>query len=551
MRRGAQPGRHIGAPVTRVCVSSIHFTQELPVTLTFARPARRLGLAVTAMIAAAACSAVPANAATADKKTLQIAAPWEIGSLDPAKTGYIFTRMQVSETLVGVDAQGGLAPALASGWEVSANQLVWRFRLRPGAKFHDGATLTAADAVRALERARANPGVLGNAPVQKISADKDAVVFELSRPFSPLAAFLAHASTQILAPASYAPDGTVKAVLGTGPYKIASIQPPQKMEVERFDGWQGKKPAIERVGYLAVGRGETRNMLANSGQADLVFTHDPANFERLKAQKKLKFQSQAIPRTIYIKVNGAHPALKDVATRRALSLAIDRTGIAGGVLREPRAAATQIFPAVMQEWHVPALQPLGRDPAQARELLKSAGWTPGPGGVLQRDGKPFKVTMRTFSDRPELPTIATAIQAQLKEVGIDMAVAIMNSGEIPGGHKDGSLELALLARNYSLVPDPVGTLLQDFGPTGGDWGAMNWSSAALRDALTALSGASDANRRSVLRGTIATILQAELPVIPVVWYQHTTTHSTRISNVSIDPLELSYRIDQMQWTGRD
>ncbi len=55
----------------------------------------------------------------------------------------------------------------------------------------------------------------------------------------------------------------------------------------------------------------------------------------------------------------------------------------------------------------------------------------------------------------------------------------------------------------------------------------------------------------MLRGTIATILQADLPVIPVIWYQHTTTYSARISNVSIDPLELSYRIDQMQWTGRD
>ncbi len=525
--------------------------EDRPVNTSIRRPRHHLRLAIVALLAAAACVAPSTGAAADKKKTLQIAAPWEIGSLDPAKAGYIFTRMQVSETLVGVDAQGVLVPALASAWEVSANQLVWRFKLRAGTRFHDGTVLSAADAVRALERARANPGVLGNAPVQKVSADKDSVVFELTRPFGPLAAFLAHTSTQILAPASYGADGTVKAVLGTGPYKIATIQPPQKMEVERFDGWQGRQPAIERVGYLAVGRGETRNMLANSGQADLVFTHDPANFARLQAQKTLKFQTLSIPRTIYIKVNAAHPALKDTATRRAISMAIDRAGIAGGVLREPRAAATQLFPPVMQEWHVQALQPLKRDLAQARELLRSAGWTPGPGGVLQRDGKPFKVTMRTFSDRPELPTIATAIQAQLKEVGIDMAVAIMNSGEIPGGHKDGSLELALLARNYALVPDPVGTLLQDFGPTGGDWGAMNWTSAALRDAVTALSGASDSSRRSVLRGTIATILQADLPVIPVIWYQHTATHATRLANVSVDPMELSYRIDQMQWVGKD
>ncbi len=44
------------------------------------------------------------------------------------------------------------------------------------------------------------------------------------------------------------------------------------------------------------------------------------------------------------------------------------------------------------------------------------------------------------------------------------------------------------------------------------------------------------------------MLQAELPVIPVAWYQHTATHSTRLGNVSIDPLERSYRISQFTWS---
>jgi peptide/nickel transport system substrate-binding protein len=482
-----------------------------------------------------------------DNKTLSISGPWEVHSLDPSKNGYVFTRLQVAETLVTVDNQGALVPGLASGWEVSANQLTWRFKLRGGALFHDGTAVTAHDVVAALERARKNPGVLGNVPLQKISADKDVVVFELSRPFTPLPAFLVNYSTQVLAPSAYGADGSVKAVVGTGPYKVTLVQPPQKVETERFEGWRGSKPAIERVSYLAVGRGETRNLMATSGQADLVFTHDPANFDRLRASKTLKLQTQPIPRTIYIKVNAGHPALKDVATRRAMSMALDRVAMASAILREPKAAATQLFPSSMAEWHVPGLQPLTRDLIQARALLASAGWTPGPDGILRRDGKPFKVTLRTYSDRPELPVLAAAIQAQFKEVGIDMAVAIANSSEVPAGHKDGTLELALVARNYSLVPDPVGTLLEDFGPTGGDWGAMGWTSASLRDAISALSSTNDNQRRSRQRGAIATVIQADLPVIPVAWYQHSATSSNRLANVSFDPLEISYRITQMQW----
>lgn len=490
---------------------------------------------------------LPAWAATAaaDKDTLNIVSPWEISSLEPSRTGYVFSRLQITETLVDVDPSGALVPGLAVSWQTSGAQKVWRFALRRGARFHDGSPVTAAHVAQMLARAHKAPGVLGNTPIQGISAEGDSVVIALARPFSALPAFLAHTSTQILAPAAYAADGTVQAAIGSGPYKVTRIEAPQKITLERFDGWQGPRPAIAKVSYLAVSRAETRQLLASSGQADLVFTHDPANFARLQASKKLQFHSLPIPRVLYIKVNAGHPFLKDVAVRRALSLAIDRAGIAATVLRAPQAAATQLFPPVLGEWHVPGLQPLAHDLAQARSLLQSAGWTAGADGMLQRNGKPFQVTLRTFSDRPELPVVATALQAQFKAIGIGMAVAVANSSEIPAGHQDGTLELALLARNYGLVPDPLGTLLQDFGPSGGDWGAMGWSSALVRDALQTLSSTADAKRRSAQRGSIATVLQAELPVIPVAWYQHTATSSKRLGRVVIDPLERSYRIAQM------
>ena len=477
-------------------------------------------------------------------KAITVSSPWEISSLDPSKAGYIFSRLEITETLVDVDLQGALVGGLASSWEMSNDQLTWRFKLRSNAKFHDGTDVTAQIALKCLERAKANPGVLGNTPIKRMTAVGDVVVIELTKPFTALPAFLAHTSTQILALASFNADGSVKSVIGSGPYKISSINPPQKLDAQYFEGY-GRVPAVQKVSYLAASRGETRGMLAESGQADLVFTHDAAAFARLKARPTLVFQSKAIPRTIYVKVNAGHPLLKDSNVRRALSLAIDRSGIATALLKEPKAAATQLFPPVMVEWHVPALPPLARDLPQSRELLKAAGWVPGADGMLRKDGKPFKVTLRTFPDRPELPPMAAALQAQFKEVGIDLQVSIGNSSEIPSGHQDGTLELALLARNYSLVPDPMGTLLQDLGPNGGDWGAMGWTSAAVRSSLDSLSQTNDPARRSALRGSLATVMHAELPVIPVAWYQHTATSSKRLGNVSIDPLERSYRISRM------
>ena len=480
-------------------------------------------------------------------RILSVAAPWEISNLDPSKTGYVFTRLEIAETLVSVNNAGALAAGLATHWEASPDQLKWTFKLRPGAKFHDGTAVTAEAAVKSLEWALARPGVLRDANIKAISAAAGSVVIELNKPFGPLPAFLVHNSALILAPASYGADGAVQTLIGSGPYKISKLLMPQRMDTERFAQYDGKAPAIQKVSYLAASRGETRGMLAESGQADLVFTHDAVAIERLKQKPNVQFHTQSMPRTIYLKTNAGNPKLADVRVRQALSLAIDREGIAKAILREPNAVASQLFPPSMGDWHVKGLKPLEHNLAQARDLLKAAGWQADGNGMLLKDGQPFKVTVRTFSDRPELPRVATALQAQFKQVGIDLAVAIGNSSEIPSGHADGTLELALVSRSYALVPDPVATLLQDFSPKGGDWGAMNWTSPQVLGALDSLVRVSDEKGRGQLRGSIATVLQAELPVIPIAWIQLTVTSSTRVGNVSIDPFETNYRISQLAW----
>lgn len=480
---------------------------------------------------------------------VRVVSPFEINSLEPSRAGFNFTRMEVTETLVGADDGGLPVPELAASWSLSEDRLVWRFNLRPGARFHDGTPVTAEAAANSLRRARAQPSPLADAPITVITAaDPATVEIRTATPFMPLTAFLAESSTQILAPAAYDESGAVRQVIGTGPYRITAIQPPLRFDTERFDGWNGgPTPAIANASYQAVGRKETRALMAESGQADLAFTLDPAGTDRLRRSARVAVTALAIPRTIILKLNAGSVFFSDVRVRRALSLALDRDGIANGLLRSPEAAATQLIPPTLAEWHVPSLPPLRHDPTEARRLLAEAGWTPGPDGVLAKDGKPFRVTLRTFAARPELPVVATAIQEAARVVGMDIQVAVGGSGDIPAGHKDGTLEMGLAARNFSLVPDPIGTMLADFGPRGGDWGAMGWSSPELQQVLTALGQTSDPTERATLRARASTILQSELPVIPVAWYDLRAAASRRLANVSVDPLELSYRISRMRW----
>ncbi|ANG62777.1 ABC transporter substrate-binding protein [Marinobacterium aestuarii] len=478
---------------------------------------------------------------------LDIVAPWEVGSTDPAKAGYVYTRLQIGETLVEVNDQGKPRPGLAESWTISDDQLSWRFTVRQGVRFHDGSPLTAEVAARALQRALAKPGMLAVAPIEAIGVDGDQVVVRLSSPFAPLPALLAHSSTQILAPASYNEAGEASQVIGTGPYRIERLQMPQKLSATVFNDYWGETPAIAKLSYLAAGRGETRALMAQSGDADIVFTLDPASQARLQRDSRLEVHGVAISRTLSLKINAGHPFLADPKARQALSLALDRRGMAAGLLRTPEAAASQLFPPTMGDWHLQALSGAERDLEQARALLAGLGWKADDKGMLSRNGKPFTLTLTTFADRPELPLLATAIQAQLRELGVALVVNVSNASEIPAGHRDGSLQLALVARNFALVSDPLGTLLQDFGPRGGDWGAMNWHSARLGEILQQLLQETDSQTALGLRQEAARLLHRELPMIPLAWYQQSAAVSSKVAGFSIDPFERSYRVSDMRW----
>lgn len=498
----------------------------------------------------AACTLVlmaPAAQGQTPVKTLKIAAPWEIGGLDPARSGYIFTRLGIAETLVSSDADGRAVPNLAERWDVAPDGLTWRFTLRANALFHDGTPVTGAAVATILEAARKAPGILSSVPISAITAEPNAVIVRTERPFRPLPAFLAHYSTLVFAPSAFAADGSVVAPIGSGPYRTTLLNAPLAIETERFERWWGTKPDIAKVTYQAVSRAETRTNMAESGQVDLVYGLTPETIDRLKRLPKLSVSVQPIPRVRTLKLNAGSPYFNDPRVRQAVSFAIDRQGIAKAILRSPPSAASQLFPPTLAEWHQSNLTPLGFDPAKAASLLEAAGWKMAANGVREKDGVPFKVTLRTFSDRPELPTIATALQAQFKQVGLEVAVAVTNSGEIPAGHRDGTLQMALAARNFSLVPDPLGTLLQDFGPNGGDWGAMGWKNEPMIAALDRLGSEADPVARAELRRSIAETLQADLPVIPVAWYDYAVAANKRVKSVIIDPFELSYNIERMAW----
>lgn len=334
----------------------------------------------------------------------------------------------------------------------------------------------------------------------------------------------------------------MKAAIGTGAFRVTKLEPPQRLEAERFDGYWGGPAKVPAVRYTSATRAETRALMAESGDAELAVNLDPASVTRLRAVDRVSVESVSLPRVLILKMNLGSAFFDTVEERRALSLAIDRAGLAQAVLRY-RAAASQMFPATMDGWHNPDLKPLTYDSEAAKRAFAAAGWVPGADGILQKDGKRFAVELLTYPDRPELPLTAAVLEQMFRDVGIAVTINSTNSSEIPARHAAGTMELGLLARNFALVPDPVGTLLQDYAPSG-DWGAMGWNNPAFTAAVKKLASEGGT---SAEKSALAATLQAELPVLPIAWYQQTAAISKTVKGIVIDPYERRFGLKSAEF----
>ncbi len=497
-----------------------------------------------ALVTSSGCSS--SREETSPTDTLRIAGPFEIHSLQPVESGYFFTRLQVTETLVTSDVQGRLAPGLATGWSSSPDGTRWVLEIVEDATFHDGTPVTPEAVVASLQKAvseSASP--LAEVPIRRLRAKESSVVVDLERAHPSLPAMLTHYSAAILAPASYDAEGQVSRIIGSGPYEVEDIEPPAAITTTSFEGWRGASPEVENVSFQAVGRAESRALMAVSDQADVIFALEPPGAQQVEAADGVAMESSLQPRTILMKVNAAHPALGDVRVRRAISLALDREAMGEAVLRERELAATQLFPPSLSAWHTD-VEPLRHDVQAARDLLAAAGWSPGRNGVVRKDGKPLQLTLLTYPDRPELPALATAAQAALAKVGVDVEVDVTNSSEVPVRHAEGTLELALVAKHFALVSDPLVDVADVFAAQGSDWGVMNWRDPDVERALTRLTAGADESVAARYQETIARTAQQELPLIPVAWYRMNAAVNERVRGFVMDPLETNWRITQMR-----
>lgn len=133
----------------------------------------------------------------------------------------------------------------------------------------------------------------------------------------------------------------------------------------------------------------------------------------------------------------------------------------------------------------------------------------------------------------------------MEKIGVDVNVSVGNFSEIPLGHQNGTLEMALYAFNYAKTLDPFALMVQDFANGGSDWGVMNWRNENLDQALKKLETENDPEKAKQLKQQVSQIIHDELPIIPIVYDQQTVVGHQSIRGLTLDPFERRFYLEKL------
>lgn len=290
------------------------------------------------------------------------------------------TYANIFEGLVGFDRNSKLVPRLAESWEVSADGLKYRFKLRQGATFHDGSRLSAEDVKFSFDRALA-PGPKNAQkwifePIATIATPaKDEVEITLKSYVADFLEGLAWGDAVIFSEKSVAKAATEP--VGTGPYKLRSWNRGDRLMLERNENWWGGKIAIRTATFRFITDPQAQVAALLAGDCDAHTSIGALEaVPQLRADPKLRVSVGRTEGETIVAMNNSKPPLNDIRVRRAISMAIDRKLVNAGAISGFGTLIGSHFSPNHPDY-IDLTGEVRHDPAAAKMLLANAGFPNG------------------------------------------------------------------------------------------------------------------------------------------------------------------------------
>lgn len=352
-----------------------------------------------ALLAAAGLLALPQHVATpahAANPNLVIYTQYEGTVMDPAvdyETGMATVLGNAYDGLVRAygDKTVKIVPDLATSWSQSKDGLTWTFKLRSGAKFHDGNPVDAAAVKFTFDRIlKLQQGSYADfLEIGSVAApDASTVVFHLKTPFS---GFLPSLTT-LWGPGILSPKTVlahqVKGDLGmawlqdhdagSGPWMVKQWIRHQKIILDPFPGyWKGWSG--QHVGEVVIewpAASSTQRQAVEHGDADIAINLNTRDFKAVSGEQGISALHYTAQTIFDLRFNASKSPLTNQYVRQALAYSLDYDTFVKAAFGGYGTHMVGMGPTGLANYF-PAAHPYTYDLAKAKSLLAKGGFPNG------------------------------------------------------------------------------------------------------------------------------------------------------------------------------
>jgi peptide/nickel transport system substrate-binding protein len=444
-------------------------------------------------------------------------------SADPGTASVIFLGM---EPLVRYDAQGHLAPDLASSFSVK-NPTTYVYNLRKGVKFWDGSPLTTADVLYSLQRSASTKAgselATFFASVRSMKATGPyQVTIKLKGP-NPFFRY-SLAVTPIGEKrfwSRHLKDIGTRGVLnmGTGPFKFVAFTPNQGVTLVRNNSYWGKKPAIQNLNLKFISDPNTLLLAIRSHQVDGTFKLPQDQIAQYKSLSGVKVSIVPEQLAAYYSLDVQDAPFNDIHVRRALAYATNKAGMVNAVLRGYGQPASTMPPP--QQWG--DLMPQRKVAAFYKTLPHYSFSLAKAKAELAQSASPrgFSATV-TFPDaHPELGKALLVLAQDVKSLGITLNVKQIPISQWLNTLYTHPTPMGMQVGNWSVdYPDPADALSLIYpsaNATKNSFNTANYKNPAMDALISQQNNAIGSGRAKIIMKALA-LAARDVPYVPL-WYQ--------------------------------
>jgi peptide/nickel transport system substrate-binding protein len=422
-----------------------------------------------------------------------------------------------AEPLIDTDWTGDLAtrPGLAESWRVIDERIV-ELTLRSGVRFHNGDALTAEDVAYSLgERLFGEGGGARAIPLEMRAAgrtlfpalerveivDRRTVRVVNRVPDVTLLGRLTHRIGVITARRAFAEAeswlASVRKPVGTGPYQVREFRPDNLLVLDAFDDYWGGRPPIRSLRFVEIPEVSARINGLHAGEFDFACDIPPDQIAVVERNPRVEVVGGIILNTRVLNLDKTNAQLADPRVRRAFAHAVDRQAIVdhlwAGRTRIPKGLQFEFF----GEMYDPTWSTPGYDLAEARRLLREAGY--------RGDPIPFRVLNNYYT--AQVPTAQVLVE-MWRTAGLNVAIEMKeNWTQVEAREGRGLNDNS----HSAFFNDPVSSFPGVFGQNGGLQRNGYWRNDEADTLLTVLETSIDRPRRRTAYRRLLEIIERDDP----------------------------------------